>query len=70
MLWLCMLSFIRVYSATSIEKLLPFDCLNFNIFSLVSHYFVSNGWNLMRLTFYVYYHSEVMHVKFIGVIAR
>ena len=51
-------------SATCIEKLMPFACLNFNDFSVVSHYLVSNGWNLMRLIFYIYHQSEVMHLKF------
>ena len=32
-----------------IEELLPFDCLNFNVFLLVSHNFVSNRWNFMKL---------------------
>ena len=31
------------------EKLLPFDRLNINDFSIFSHNFVSNGWDLINL---------------------
>ena len=46
---------------SSIEELLPFDCLNFYVFSVVSHNFVSNGWNLMKLILNIYDHGVVMH---------
>ena len=55
MLWLYMGSFVRMPSAS--EELFPFDCLNFNDFTVVSHNFVSNGLN-------IYDYSEVMHVEF------
>ena len=46
-----------------IKELLPFDCLNFNDFSVLSHNFVSNGRNFMKLIFYIYDHTAVMHLK-------
>ena len=33
-------------------------------FSVVSHDFVSNGWNLIKLILNIYDHSVVIHVKF------
>ena len=51
------------YSVSSvIEELLPFDCLNFNVFSVFSHNFVTNGWNFMKLILNIYDHGVVMHV--------
>ena len=40
---------------------MPFDCLNFNDFSVVSHNFVTNGWN-WKLNIYDY--GVVVYVKF------
>ena len=58
--------FIRVPSA--IDALMPFDCLNSLIFSVVSHNFVSSGWNFMTLTLNIYDYSVVIKVKCQGVI--
>ena len=56
------LSFIRVSSV--IEELLPFDYLNFNdFFSILSHNYVTKGWNFMKLILNIYEHVVVMHVK-------
>ena len=34
------------------------------IFSVVSHTFVSNGWNLMKNVINIYDYGVVMHVQF------
>ena len=47
-----------------IEELLPFDWLNFNDFSVVSHNFGSNGWIFMKLLLSIYDHGVVMHMMF------
>ena len=60
--WLCMRSLIRVSSV--IEEMLPFDCLNFKIFFVLSHNFVSNGWTFMKLILNINDHDMAMHVKF------
>ena len=47
----------------SYRRDLPFDYLYFNDFSVVFPNFVSNGWNLMKLTLNIYDHFVDMHVK-------
>ena len=39
---------------------MPFDCLDFNDFSVLSHKLVTNEWNFMKLLLSIYYHSEIM----------
>ena len=46
-----------------IEELLFFDCLNFNDFSVLSHIFVTNEWDFMKLILNIYDHGVVMQVK-------
>ena len=43
----------------SYRRDLPFDYLNFNDFSVVFPNFVSNGWNLMKLTLNKYLSYDV-----------
>ena len=47
-----------------IAELLPFDCLNFNDFSVLSHYLVTYGWNFMKRILNKYHHIKALHVKF------
>ena len=54
--------FIEVSSV--IAELLPFGRLNFNDFSILSHYKVNNGWNFMKLILNICDHNDVMRVKF------
>ena len=48
-----------------IEAILPFNCVNFNDLSVLSHYFVSNGWIFKKLilNIYIYDNGLVMHVN-------
>ena len=60
---LCKRRFIGV--STAIAELLPFDWLNFNeFFPVLSHSYVTDRWNFMKLILNIYYHDVVMHVKF------
>ena len=46
------------------EVLLPFDCLNFSDFSILSQNLVSNGWNFIKLIPGIYVQCVIMQVKF------
>ena len=39
---------------------MPFDCQNYNDFSILSHKVVSNGWNFMKLTLNINGHGVFM----------
>ena len=58
----CTRSFIRVSSV--IEELLPFDCVNFYDFSVLSHNFVNNGCHYMKVILNIYDYSVVMYAKY------
>ena len=56
---------VEFYLVSSVKaELLPFDCLNFNDFSILSHSLVTNGLNFMILLLNVYDKCVVIHVKF------
>ena len=46
-----------------IEELLPFDCLHFNIFSILIHNLVTNGWIFMKLILSIYNYGVVIYIK-------
>ena len=47
-----------------IAELLPYDCQNFNVFSVLSHNLETHEWNFLKLILNIYDHSVVMNVMF------
>ena len=54
------------WTSPAIAELLPFDSLNFNDFSVLSHIKVTYGWKFIKLILNINNNGKVIHMIFLG----